>query len=93
MTALPEALIDKFIFDAPTSILDILPPAHLANPIALGIHAIHYFLLAPLLAAGDEQYSVLRTGRERGGVGGRWDRWEETERPRGRSLTGGWFVS
>ena len=71
----------------PTSILDILPPTHLANPIALGIHAIHYILLAPILA-GHESGSVL-TGK----VKGRWDRFEDDSITRGRSLAGLWTVS
>lgn len=93
ITALPDTLIDKFIYDVPNSVLDVLPATHLANPIALGVHVTHYLLLAPLLTGKDEDYSVLRSSRDRQGVSGRWDRYEDTAKPRGRSLAGGWFVS
>ena len=82
----PQYILDRFQYDIPTSILDILPPTHLANPIALGIHAIHYILLAPILA-GHESGSVL-TGKTKG----RWDRFEDDSITRGRSLAGLWTV-
>lgn len=83
----PQYILDRFQYDIPTSILDILPQTHLANPIALGIHAIHYLLLAPILA-GHETSSIL-TGK----VKGRWDRLEDDSITRGRSLAGLWTVS
>jgi hypothetical protein len=82
----PQYILDRFQYDIPTSVLDILPPTHLANPIALGIHAIHYILLAPILA-GHESSSVLS-----GKVKGRWDRFEDDSITRGRSLAGLWTV-
>jgi len=83
----PQYILDRFQYDIPTSILDILPPTHLANPIALGIHAIHYILLAPILA-GHESGSVLQTPKAKG----RWDRFEDDHITRGRSMAGLWTV-
>jgi hypothetical protein len=84
----PQYVLDRFQYDIPQSILDILPPTHLANPIALGIHAIHYLLMAPILA-GHESGSVLRTASA---SKGRWDRFED-DQVRGRSMAGLWTVS
>lgn len=57
--------------------MDILPDPHMANPIALGIHVVHYLLIAPFFATrSDELESVLRTGRTRSDVSSRWDEWE-----------------
>jgi hypothetical protein len=90
MREYPQYLLDRFQYDLPTSILDILPPTHLANPIALGIHAIHYLLLAPILAGHNDVSSVLRSGKA---AKGRWERFEDDEITRGRSMAGLWTVS
>lgn len=84
----PQYLLDRFQYDIPSSILDILPPTHLANPIALGIHAIQYLLLAPILA-GHDNGSVLKVGKAKG----RWERFEDDSITRGRSMAGLWTVS
>jgi hypothetical protein len=85
----PQYLLDRFQYDIPSSILDILPPTHLANPIALGIHAIQYLLLAPILAGHDNDTSVLKVGKTKG----RWERFEDDSTTRGRSMAGLWTVS
>jgi len=89
MKEYPQYLLDRFQYDIPTSILDILPPTHLANPIALGIHAVHYILLAPILAGHNSPGSVLRSSTA---AKGRWERFEDDEITRGRSMAGLWTV-
>jgi hypothetical protein len=89
---IPQSWADIVLLHYPTSFADILPPEHLANPISLGLHAIHYLLLAPLLATTNEPDRVLRRGPAKTGVGNRWDKWEEEGRVSGRGLGGGWSV-
>ncbi|WWD19365.1 hypothetical protein CI109_103824 [Kwoniella shandongensis] len=91
VVSFPQQLIDNAIFHSPTSIQDVLPDEHLANPIALALHAIHYLLVAPLFSSRDEATSVLKnvSGRETG-VSSRWDRWENEGRTQSRGLLGGW---
>lgn len=86
---MPQSLIDRYQYDLPQSLLDVLPDPHLANPIALALHVIHYLLLAPLFPGHNDLGSVLRTGgREKG----RWERFEDEHSTRGRSILGGWSV-
>lgn len=86
---MPQTLLDRFQYDLPQSVLDVLPGPHLANPIALGIHVIHSILLAPLFPGHNEVGSVLRSaGREKG----RWERFEDEHTVRGRSMASGWTV-
>ncbi|CAD6580584.1 MAG: hypothetical protein TREMPRED_002781 [Tremellales sp. Tagirdzhanova-0007] len=86
--SLPQVIIDKVLLEYPTSFESILPPSHLANPISLGIHALHYLFLAPLFAASHESGSVLRSGKEQTGVNNRWDRWEADRHVKGEGLGG-----
>jgi hypothetical protein len=88
----PQHVIDLVLLHYPVSFEAILPPSHLANPISLAFHAIHYLLLAPLLNVRDEPDSVLRRGPIKTGVGSRWDKWEEEGKVKGRGLGGGWTV-
>ncbi|KAK8854500.1 hypothetical protein IAR55_003239 [Kwoniella newhampshirensis] len=91
IVSFPQQLLDNAVFHSPTSIQDILPDEHLANPISLALHGIHYLLVAPLFSERDEATSVLRSagGRETG-VSSRWDRWENEGKTHGRGLLGGW---
>ncbi len=89
MTAIPRAIIDRALLEYPVSFESLLPPAHLANPISLGVHFLHYLLLAPLFAVHHEADSVLRTGKESTGVSSRWDKWEKDGHVKGRGLGGG----
>lgn len=86
---LPQSLLDRFQYDLPQSILDVLPHPHLANPIALAIHVIHYLLLAPLFPGHNDVGSVLRSA---GRAKGRWERFEDEQSVRGRSVASGWTV-
>ncbi|OCF35795.1 hypothetical protein I316_02288 [Kwoniella heveanensis BCC8398] len=88
--SLPSTMYDKLIFNTPTSIVDVFPDEHLANPISLGINAVHYLLVAPLFSVKDEPGSVLRSGREPSGVSRRWDDWENLGKVASTSLVGGW---
>ncbi|WWC63642.1 uncharacterized protein I303_106247 [Kwoniella dejecticola CBS 10117] len=90
ISSMPTQLYDRLAFATPQSIYDILPDEHLANPIALGIHAIHYLLVYPLFSNRDEHYSVLRSGREPTGVSGRWDQWENEGKTKGVGLLSGY---
>ncbi|WVQ95248.1 hypothetical protein IAU59_002343 [Kwoniella sp. CBS 9459] len=90
IAGIPSTIYDKFIFHTPTSIADVLPDEHLANPISLGINIIHYLLVAPLFSVKDELSSVLRSGREPSGVSRRWDEWENAGKVASTSLIGGW---
>ncbi|EIW68316.1 hypothetical protein TREMEDRAFT_71965 [Tremella mesenterica DSM 1558] len=90
LLSFPQRIIDRLIYDAPTSMQDVIPSAHLANPIALGIHCVHYLLVAPLFSAVDEPQSVLRTGKEPTGVSGRWSKYEVENKWIGRGLLGPW---
>ena len=90
---LPQVIVDKALLEYPTSFESILPPSHLANPISLGIHALHYLVLAPLFAASRESGSVLRSGKEQRGVSSRWDRWEADRHVKGEGLGGAMTVS
>ncbi|WWC90378.1 uncharacterized protein L201_005311 [Kwoniella dendrophila CBS 6074] len=90
ITSIPSTIYDKLAYASPNSIYDILPDEHLANPISLGIHTIHYLLVYPLFAHKDEYQSVLRSNREPSGVTGRWDRWENEGKPKGVGLISGW---
>ncbi|OXG16777.1 hypothetical protein J010_04737 [Cryptococcus neoformans] len=86
----PQKIADKFLYHTPASILDILPDPHLANPIALGIHVVHYLLVAPLFAAKSDDFeSVLRTSRTRNDVSSRWDEWENEGKSGKSCLLGG----
>jgi tRNA G37 N-methylase Trm5 len=87
--SLPKDTIDHILINMPTTIHGFLPPDHLASPISLGIHVIHYLLLAPLFKAADEPRSVLRSANARTG---RWDRFED-EAVKSTGLGGGWTVS
>jgi len=93
ITSIPEAIIDRALLEYPVSFEAILPPAHFANPISLGIHFLHYLLLAPLFAVTHEADSVLRSGRGSTGVSSRWEKWEEHVHVKGRGLGGGLTVS
>ncbi|ORY32118.1 hypothetical protein BCR39DRAFT_587111 [Naematelia encephala] len=86
----PSDLVDDILMYYPTSIEDVFPPHHLANPISLGIHFIHYLLLAPLFPSHHEPDSVLLRTTPRSGPGSRWDKWEEEGNVKGRGLGGGW---
>ncbi|OCF57787.1 hypothetical protein L486_05252 [Kwoniella mangroviensis CBS 10435] len=90
ITSIPATIYDKFAYASPQSIYDILPDEHLANPISLTIHTIHYLLVYPFFAHRDEYESVLRSGREPSGVMGRWDRWENEGKSQGVGLISGW---
>ncbi|WVF67676.1 hypothetical protein IAT40_002435 [Kwoniella sp. CBS 6097] len=90
IAAFPSTIYDKLIFHTPTSIADVLPDEHLANPISLGINVVHYLLVAPLFSVKDEFKSVLRSGREPSGVSRRWDDWENQGKVASTSLVGGW---
>lgn len=92
MMTIPQAIIDRVLLEYPVSLEAVLPPSHLANPISLGIHFVHYLLLAPLFATSHEYESVLRTGKEATGVSSRWDRWEEQGHVKGHGLGGGLTV-
>ncbi|WVQ74154.1 hypothetical protein IAR50_003746 [Cryptococcus sp. DSM 104548] len=72
----PQKVVDKFLFHTPASVLDVLPEPHLANPIALGVHILHYLLVAPLFTAKDDYGSVLQSGRSQSAVSSRWDKVE-----------------
>lgn len=86
----PQKIADKFLYHTPASILDILPDPHMANPIALAIHVVHYLLVAPLFAAKSDDFeSVLRTSRTRNDVSSRWDEWENEEKGGKSGLLGG----
>ncbi|WVQ79567.1 hypothetical protein IAT38_001666 [Cryptococcus sp. DSM 104549] len=87
--AFPQKVIDKFLFHAPTSIQDLLPDEHLANPIALGLTLVHYLLVAPLFAAHEDFESVLRTGKGRS-VPSKWERWENEGKQDKVGMLGGW---
>ncbi|WVR09307.1 hypothetical protein IAU60_006372 [Kwoniella sp. DSM 27419] len=90
ITSVPFTLYDKLVFHTPTSISDILPDEHLANPISLGINVVHYLLVAPLFKASDGYESVLSSRGESNGVSRRWDRWEDEGKQHGASLIGVW---
>ncbi|WWC71250.1 uncharacterized protein I206_105203 [Kwoniella pini CBS 10737] len=90
ISTIPTQLYDRLAFATPQSIYDILPDEHLANPIALVIHAIHYLLVYPFFTYQDEYHSVLRSGRETTGVSRRWDQWENQGKANGIGLLGGW---
>ncbi|RSH85699.1 hypothetical protein EHS25_003840 [Saitozyma podzolica] len=92
LSELPQSVVDYTLLHFPTSIHAILPPAHLANPISLVLHTIHFLLVAPLFSERDEPSSILRSGREGVGAGGRWGRWEDEQKARGRGLAGGWTM-
>lgn len=84
-------LIDAAIFNIPTSVEDILPPARFANPIALFLGTVHWLLLAPLSSGRAEEATILRsTPYNR--VDDRWGRYDE-EKPARRSLAGARLVS
>ncbi|KAE8542015.1 hypothetical protein D1P53_002192 [Cryptococcus gattii VGV] len=86
----PQKVADKFLYHTPASILDILPDSHMANPIALGIHVVHYLLIAPFFSTkSDDFVSVLRTGRTRSDVSSRWDEWENEGKGGKSGLLGG----
>ncbi|KAL1407776.1 hypothetical protein Q8F55_007210 [Vanrija albida] len=87
----PTNLIDAALFNIPTSVDDILPPARFANPIALFLGTVHWLLLAPLSSTRKEEVTILRsTGYSR--VDDRWGRYDE-EKPARRSLAGTRLVS
>ncbi|WWC93236.1 hypothetical protein V866_000069 [Kwoniella sp. B9012] len=90
ITSIPAAIYDKFAYASPQSIYDILPDEHLANPISLTIHTIHYLLVYPFFTHRDEYDSVLRSRREPSGVTGRWDRWENEGKSQGVGIISGW---
>ncbi|WRT68723.1 uncharacterized protein IL334_005703 [Kwoniella shivajii] len=90
ISSIPSSLYDKFAFATPNSVYDILPDEHLANPISLGIHTLHYLLVFPFFSYQDEYHSVLRHGREPSGVSGRWDRWENEGKGKAIGLIAGW---
>nr|XP_019045051.1 hypothetical protein I302_06967 [Kwoniella bestiolae CBS 10118]OCF23981.1 hypothetical protein I302_06967 [Kwoniella bestiolae CBS 10118] len=90
ITSIPSTIYDKFAYASPQSIYDLLPDEHLANPISLAIHTIHYLSVYPFFAQRDEYESVLRSGREPSGVTGRWDRWENEGQNHGVGLISGW---
>ena len=90
--AVPRDVIDEVLIRWPSSIDSLLPPHHLANPISLGIHFVHYLLLAPLFSSTTGPESVLRSGRERVGVSSRWDHLENDGRIQGRGLGGSFTV-
>ncbi|KAL0247445.1 hypothetical protein I308_104484 [Cryptococcus tetragattii IND107] len=86
----PQKVADKFLYHTPASILDILPDPHMANPMALGIHVVHYLLIAPFFSTKiDDFESVLRTGRTRSDVSSRWDEWENEGKGGKSGLLGG----
>ena len=93
LTSIPQAIIDRALLEYPVSFESVLPPAHFANPISLGIHFVHYLLLAPLFAASHDFESVLRKNKEVTRVSSRWNKWEESGQVRGRGLGGGSTVS
>lgn len=74
---MPHDWIDKVAFHLPTSIDEITPPPHLANPIALGLHIVLYLLIAPIFARRDEPDSILRGAHEAKRAGSRWDHLDE----------------
>lgn len=62
----------------------------MANPMALGIHVVHYLLIAPFFSTKiDDFESVLRTGRTRSDVSSRWDEWENEGKGGKSGLLGG----
>ncbi|WOO78375.1 Meiotically up-regulated protein [Vanrija pseudolonga] len=82
----PMNLIDAAIFNIPTSVEEILPPARFANPIALFLGTVHWLLLAPLSSGRTEEATILRsTPYNR--VDDRWGRYDE-EKPARRGLAG-----
>lgn len=87
-------MIDKALMFSPSSLSDIIPPEHLAKPIALPLHALHFLLSAPLFKpTEDEATSIISSGRTGSGAGSRWDRWEEEHRDRSVGLLGSRTVS
>ncbi|ORX38230.1 hypothetical protein BD324DRAFT_344191 [Kockovaella imperatae] len=85
IAAYPQQLADMWLLNWPPSFENISPPAHYANPIALGTHVLHWLVLAPLLRREDEPQTVLRDTS----VENRWSRFDDDESSQ-RSNLAGW---
>ncbi|TXT09209.1 hypothetical protein VHUM_02683 [Vanrija humicola] len=79
-------LIDSALFNMPTSVEEVLPPARFANPIALGLGTIQWLLLAPLSTGQTEDSTILRSAPYNR-VEDRWGRYDQ-EKPARRGIAG-----